>query len=149
MAGTLLCCHVLQHVPYVKTMFSAVMALKGACSQAVHNKERCIALAEYVRVAAQPSLGAASRYGAELCERVGLCVSRSMRARACVSITTYCAHASPSFSLHRAQCGVSLCYTHETAPRCCRWLEGLCTVLNRIVDAHEKRGARHWYHCGE
>ncbi len=25
----------------------------------------------------------------------------------------------------------------------CRWLEGLCTVLNRIVDAHEKRGAPH------
>ena len=38
----------LQHVPYVKTMFSAVMALKGACSQAVHNKDRCTALAECV-----------------------------------------------------------------------------------------------------
>jgi hypothetical protein len=25
----------------------------------------------------------------------------------------------------------------------CRWLEGLCTVLNRIVEAHEKRGALH------
>jgi hypothetical protein len=25
----------------------------------------------------------------------------------------------------------------------CRWLEGLCTVLNRIVDAHDKRGALH------
>jgi hypothetical protein len=23
----------------------------------------------------------------------------------------------------------------------CRWLEELCTVLNRIVEAHEKRGA--------
>ncbi len=43
------CGRVLQHVPYVKTMFGAVMALKGACSQAVHNKERCTALAECVR----------------------------------------------------------------------------------------------------
>ena len=25
----------------------------------------------------------------------------------------------------------------------CRWLEGLCTVLNRIVEAHDKRGALH------
>jgi hypothetical protein len=39
---------VFQLVPYVKTMLSAVMVLKGACSQAVHNKERCIALAECV-----------------------------------------------------------------------------------------------------
>jgi hypothetical protein len=38
-----------QHVPYVKTMFGAVMALKGACSRAAHNKERCTALAECVR----------------------------------------------------------------------------------------------------
>ncbi len=45
----------LQLVPYVKTMLGAVMALKGACSQAVHNKERCIALAECVRGAAHPS----------------------------------------------------------------------------------------------
>jgi hypothetical protein len=29
-------------------MFGAVMKLKGACSQAVHNKERCTALAECV-----------------------------------------------------------------------------------------------------
>ncbi len=53
-ARTRLCGGVLQHVPYVKTMFRAVMALKGACSQAVHNKERCAALAECVRVAAHP-----------------------------------------------------------------------------------------------
>ena len=39
----------LQHVPYVKTMFSAVIALKGACREAVHNKERCTALGECVR----------------------------------------------------------------------------------------------------
>ena len=38
----------MQLVPYVKTMFGAVMALRGACSQAVHNKERCAALAECV-----------------------------------------------------------------------------------------------------
>ncbi len=44
----------LQHVPHVKTMFGAVMALKGACSQAVHNKERCAALAECVRIAVLP-----------------------------------------------------------------------------------------------
>jgi hypothetical protein len=25
----------------------------------------------------------------------------------------------------------------------CRWLEGLCAVLNRIVEAHDKRGAQH------
>ncbi len=50
-AFTRWCGRVLQHVPYVKTMFGAVIALKGACSQAVHNKERCAALAECVRVA--------------------------------------------------------------------------------------------------
>ena len=36
----------LQHLPYVRTMFSAVMALKGACNQAVHNKSRCTALGQ-------------------------------------------------------------------------------------------------------
>jgi hypothetical protein len=36
-------------------MFGAVVTLKRACSQAVHNKERCAALAECVRVAAHPS----------------------------------------------------------------------------------------------
>ena len=55
MARTRWCGGVLQHVPYVKTMLGAVMALKGACSQAVHNKERCAALAECVRFAAPPS----------------------------------------------------------------------------------------------
>ncbi len=55
MACTRLCCGVSQHVPYVKTMFCSVMALRGACSQAVHNKERCAALAECVRIAAHPS----------------------------------------------------------------------------------------------
>jgi hypothetical protein len=55
MARTRWCGLVLQLVPYVKTMVGAVMALKGACSQAVHNKERCTALAECVRVAAQLS----------------------------------------------------------------------------------------------
>ncbi len=55
MTGTRFCGGALQHVPYVKTMLGAVMALKGACSQAVHNKERCAALAECVRFAAPPS----------------------------------------------------------------------------------------------
>jgi hypothetical protein len=45
-ASTRRCGGALQHVPYVKTLFGAVMALKGACSQAVHNKERCTALGE-------------------------------------------------------------------------------------------------------
>ena len=45
-ASTQRCGGALQHVPYVKTMFSAVMALKGACNQAVHNKKRCTALGE-------------------------------------------------------------------------------------------------------
>jgi hypothetical protein len=48
-ARTRWCCGALQHVPYVKTMFGAVMALKGACSQAMNNKERSAALAECVR----------------------------------------------------------------------------------------------------
>jgi hypothetical protein len=30
----------------VRAMFTAAVALKGACSQAVHNKERCVALSE-------------------------------------------------------------------------------------------------------
>ena len=50
MARTRWCGRVLQLVPYVKMMFGAVMTLEGACSQAVHNKERCIALAECVRL---------------------------------------------------------------------------------------------------
>jgi hypothetical protein len=32
---------------------------------------------------------------------------------------------------------------YSSAVGACRWLEGLCAVLNRIVDAHEKRGAPH------
>ncbi len=45
-AGTRVCGRVLQLVPYVKTMFSAVWTLRRACSHAVHNKERCTALGE-------------------------------------------------------------------------------------------------------
>jgi hypothetical protein len=91
-ARTRCCGGVLQHVPYVKTMFRAVMALKGACSQAVHNKERCAALAECVRVAfciratrglaegvwdglragAGPSMRARAMVGACVCAPVGI-----------------------------------------------------------------------------
>ncbi len=56
MAGTRSCGGVVQHVPYVKTMFGAVIKLKRACSQAVHNKERCTALAECVHIASHSSL---------------------------------------------------------------------------------------------
>jgi hypothetical protein len=104
MARTRWCGGVLQHVPYVKTMFSAVMALKGACSQAVHNKERCTALAECVRVAAQP--------------RSALHPSTP---KACVGIIIVIIMAC-------SQRSVSLCYAHETARWGCTWLEGLCTV---------------------
>jgi hypothetical protein len=82
-------------LPYVKTMFGAVMKLKGACSQAVHNKERCTALAE------------------------------------CVWL-----HRHPMNFVRACACGVRV---HGA----CRWLQGLCTVLIRIVEAHEKRGALH------
>ncbi len=119
----------LQLVPYVKTMVCAVMALKGACSQAVHNKERCTALAECVRVAAQPSraLCAAPNCYASMWDCVGgaqqsfACVRASVRAW----VLSMCARAS----LPHARSGVSLCRTHESARRCRRWLEGLCTVL--------------------
>ena len=63
-----------QHVPHVNTMFGAVMTLKGACSQAVHNKERCAALAECVRIAAPPRHALCAEYGAPRRLRLGLCV---------------------------------------------------------------------------
>ena len=68
MDGTRWCGRALQLVPYVKTMFGAVMALRSACSQAVHNKERCAALAECVRVAFSIR---ALRTAPNACERVG------------------------------------------------------------------------------
>ena len=76
MDGTRWCGGVLQHVPYVKTMFGAVMALKGACSQAVHNKERYAALAECVRIAAHSEPRAALKACGTACG------GPSMRARA-------------------------------------------------------------------
>jgi hypothetical protein len=36
-----------QNLPYVKIMVSALVALNGACKDAVHNKERCLSLAGY------------------------------------------------------------------------------------------------------
>jgi hypothetical protein len=33
-----------QNVPYVKCMVNGLVALNGACDQAVHNKERCLSL---------------------------------------------------------------------------------------------------------
>jgi hypothetical protein len=42
-----------QNVPYVKCMVNGLVALNGACDQAVHNKERCLSLSAY----AAPSRG--------------------------------------------------------------------------------------------
>ena len=39
------CCG--QNVPYVKCMVNGLVALTGACDQAVHNKERCLSLSAY------------------------------------------------------------------------------------------------------
>jgi hypothetical protein len=36
-----------QNVPYVKCMVNGLVALNGACDQAVHNKERCLSLSAY------------------------------------------------------------------------------------------------------
>ena len=36
--------HRWQNVPYVKIMVNGLVALNGACDQAVHNKERCLSL---------------------------------------------------------------------------------------------------------
>ena len=74
MDGTRWCGRALQLVPYVKTMFGAVMALRSACSQAVHNKERCAALAECVRIAAPPRHALCAECGAPRRMRLGLCV---------------------------------------------------------------------------
>jgi hypothetical protein len=45
-----------QNVPYVKCMVNGVVALNGACDQAVHNKERCLSLSMY----AAPNQGRAT-----------------------------------------------------------------------------------------
>ncbi len=62
-----------------------------------------------------------------LCVRIGNAVS------ACAWSTDW---------LHPAR-SAPACPSAAGMRRWCRWLEGLCTVLNRIVDAHEKRGVRH------
>ncbi len=36
-----------QNLPYVKIMVNGLVALSGACDQAVHNKERCLSLSAY------------------------------------------------------------------------------------------------------
>ncbi len=43
---TNVCCR-WQNVPYVKCMVNGLVALNGACDQAVHNKERCLSLSVY------------------------------------------------------------------------------------------------------
>ncbi len=129
MDGTRWCGRALQLVPYVKTMFGAVMALRSACSQAVHNKERCAALAECVRVAAHPRVA----HGAECVRASGIRVGPIDRAHACVrSLRALrgCYRCAPLRApLRRARSGRSLYDMHNSARRCCRWLEGLCTVL--------------------
>ena len=87
----------MQHVPCVKTMFGAVMKLKGACNQAVHNKERCTALVECVRWRSEHAralidwfvraAGVCVRGYWRLCARVcvGLCVCDCV----CVSVRAY------------------------------------------------------------
>ncbi len=181
--GTRWCGRALQLVPYVKTMFGAVMALRSACSQAVHNKERCAALAECVRIAAHPRVAHGAGCVRASGIRVGYTIDRAhaiVRAcvRACVrcvgvidvriGVRRYgvlaavgrCTTCTPAVlqvarrALH-STLGVLLGYSRGTpgysrvlqgrssAAGACRWLEGLCAVLNRIVDAHEKRGAPH------
>jgi hypothetical protein len=72
-----------------------------------------------------------------------VCGPINARARACVRIVHVCAR------YHRFRCIVLAAgrlFATRTKARAAvlrRWLEGLCTVLNRIVDAHEKRGAPH------
>jgi hypothetical protein len=118
MSCTHWCGRVLQHVPYVKTMFGAVMTLKGACTQAVHNKERCAALAECVRIAAQPRMH---------------CVRLRIRASvwdACVSPHPCVRAWLFSMSHHRFRCNVlaaacvSLPHARDRGGGACRWLEG-------------------------
>jgi hypothetical protein len=43
---TNVCCR-WQNLPYVKCMVNGLVALNGACDQAVHNKERCLSLSTY------------------------------------------------------------------------------------------------------
>lgn len=81
-----------QNVPYVKCMVNGLVALNGACDQAVHNKERCLSLSAY----AAPSRGRAA--------------------------------ALPKPAPQRCKCS---------------WLEGLRTVLDQVIDAHEQRGAQY------
>ena len=79
-------------MPYVKIMVNALVALNGACDQAVHNKERCLSLSAY----AAPSRGRATAFR-----------------------------------------------FHPLPNRCkCSWLEGLRTVLDRVIDVHEQKGAQ-------
>ena len=80
-----------QNLPYVKIMVNALVALNGACDQAVHNKERCLSLSAY----AAPSRGRAT-----------------------------------AFRFHPLPNAIK-----------CSWLEGLRTVLDRVIDVHEQRGA--------
>jgi hypothetical protein len=87
---TNVCCR-WQNVPYVKIMVNGLVALNGACDQAVHNKERCLSLSVY----AAPS-----------------------RPRA----TAFQSHPFPNAIK-------------------CSWLKGLRTVLDRVIDVHEQRGA--------
>jgi hypothetical protein len=47
-----------QNVPYVKCMVNGLVALNGACDQAVHNKERCLSLSAY----AAPSRGGVTAF---------------------------------------------------------------------------------------
>ena len=47
-----------QNMPYVKCMVNGLVALNGACDQAVHNKERCLSLSAY----AAPSRGRATAF---------------------------------------------------------------------------------------
>ncbi len=44
-------------MPYVKCMVNGLVALNGACDQAVHNKERCLSLSAY-----EPSRGGATAF---------------------------------------------------------------------------------------
>ncbi len=111
-----MCGGVSQHVPYVKTMLGAVMALRGACSQAVHNKERCAALAECVRVAAPPRHALCAECGAPRRMRLGLCVGVYHDARACVRacVLSMCACSTIVFAASCLQWSASRCHMHAT-----------------------------------
>ena len=81
-----------QNVPYVKCMVNGLVALNGACDQAVHNKERCLSLSAY----AAPSRGGVTAFRFRP-------LSNAIK---------------------------------------CSWLEGLRTVLDRVIDVHEQKGAQ-------